>query len=271
VPPHTRKRPRANPSAVDAAMVRRLAARRAHRADGADETGASAPDAAPDAAAPDAAPDAAAPDAAAPDAAAPDGAAPDAVERDAAEEDGERQDALGGAGRRPLSFGIVLLILAVATLVFGGLAAWFGTEAGSLTGTPSAQNDALSDPARTSQVISQVTSAIDALFSYDYAAPVPTTQAAGRLLTGAAVRQYASLFGQVQQQAPKQKLIVTTTVTNAGVELLTGDTARVLVFAVETDQKASGGTPSSAGAMLAVNVVRDGGTWKIEGIDTFGG
>jgi Mce-associated membrane protein len=59
-------------------------------------------------------------------------------------------------------------------------------------------------------------------------------------------------------------------VSNAGVELLTPNTARVLVFAVETERKA-GGTPSSFGTMLAVNVVRDGGTWKIAGIDTFSG
>lgn len=246
MPPNTRKRPRVNPSAVDAAAVRRLAARRARRAD-ADDAGASAPDAV-----------------------APDVAEPDVVEPDAAEQDAGRQDAPGGAGRRPRSFGILPLILAVATLVFGGLAAWFGTEAGSLTGTPSAQNDAVSDPARTSQVTSQVTSAIDALFSYDYAAPGPTMRAAGRLLTGAAVRQYAALFGPIQRQGPKQQLVVTTTVTSAGVELLTPNTARVLVFAIESDRKA-GGAPATAGAMLAVNVVRAGGTWKIEGIDTFGG
>jgi len=161
-------------------------------------------------------------------------------------------------------------LLAAVTLVLGGLAAWFGAEAAALNGTPSAQNLALADPAETSQVTAQVTSAIGALFSYDYAAPDPTTQAANRLLTGAAVREYAALFGQVHQQAPKQKLVITTTVSNVGVELLTPDTARVLVFAVESDRKANG-TSSSAGAMLAVNVVRDGGTWKIEGIDTFGG
>jgi len=261
VPPNTRRRPRANLSAVDAAAVRRLAARRAHRAD-ADDAGASTPNAP--------APDATEPDVTGRDAAEQDVTEPDVTERDAAEQEaGEREEALG-AGKRPRSFGILLLILAVATLAFGGLAAWFGTEAGSLTGTPSARNGALSDPARTSQVTSQVTSAIDVLFSYDYAAPGPTTRAADRLLTGAAVRQYASLFGQIQRQAPKQKLIVTTTVTNTGVELLSGNTARVLVFAVESDRKA-GGTPATAGAMLAVNVVRTGGTWKIEGIDTFGG
>jgi Mce-associated membrane protein len=162
------------------------------------------------------------------------------------------------------------LLLAAVTLVLGGLAAWFGAEAAALNDAPSAQNRALADPAETSQVTGQATSAIGALFSYDYAAPGPTTQAADRLLTGAAVREYAALFGQVHQQASKQKLVITTTVSNAGAELLTPNTARVLVFAVESERKANG-TPSNFGTMLAVNMVRDGGTWKVEGIDTFNG
>jgi len=84
------------------------------------------------------------------------------------------------------------------------------------------------------------------------------------------VRQYASLFGQVRKDAPSQKLIVTTAVTSVSVEMLTGHQARLLIFATETDRRASGGgQPASAGAMLAVNAVSDGGTWKIETIDTY--
>jgi Mce-associated membrane protein len=166
---------------------------------------------------------------------------------------------------------ITLVALAVTTLVLGGLAAWFGTEASSLHNQPSARNLALADPAETSQVTSQVTSAIDALFSYNYASPGTTTKAASRLLTGAAVRQYAALFAEVKKKAPQDKLIVTTTVSNIGVELLTPGTARVLVFATESDGSAGATTPSTAGAMLAVNAVLDGGTWRIAGIDTFSG
>lgn len=171
--------------------------------------------------------------------------------------------------RGPLRRLLVPLVLAVVTLALGGLAAWFGAQAGGLAGAPSAQNRALADPAETSGVVSQAKIAVETLFSYDYVAPGPTTQAASRLLTGAAVKQYAALFSQVEKQAPAQKLVVTTAVTSAGVELLTTNTARVLVFATESDRKA-GGTPVTAGAMLAVNMVRAGGSWKIEGIDTFG-
>jgi Mce-associated membrane protein len=166
---------------------------------------------------------------------------------------------------------IATVALAVATLVLGGLAAWSGTAAGSLRGQPSAGNQALANPTETSQVTSQVTAAINALFSYNYASPGTTAKAASRLLTGAAVRQYAALFATVERKGPAEKLVVTTAVSSACVELLTRGTARVLVFATETEGSAGAGTPSAAGAMLAVNMVLDGGAWKIAGIDTFSG
>lgn len=147
----------------------------------------------------------------------------------------------------------------------------FAASAHNLTSVVAAQNGALTDSAATSQVYGQVTSAIDALFSYDYANPGPTTATARRLLTGPAVRRHASLLGQVQREAPGKKPIVTTGVTNVGVEMLAAGSARVLAFTVETDKSASGGQPASAGAMLAVNAVLQGSTWKIEGIDTFSG
>jgi Mce-associated membrane protein len=193
----------------------------------------------------------------------------DAVDADA---DAAGTDAAGGRRLARLPWRTITLVaLAVATLVFGGLAAWFGTEAGSLNGEPSAQNLALSDPGETGQVTSQVTSAVSALFSYNYANPAPAQKAASRLLTGSAVSQYTTMIAPVKKDAQKDKLVVTTTVSNIGVEMLTRNTARVLVFATESDGSAGATTPTTAEAMLAVNAVLDGSTWKIEGIDTFSG
>ncbi|HTU75002.1 MAG TPA: hypothetical protein VMG38_15920 [Trebonia sp.] len=172
---------------------------------------------------------------------------------------------------RPALRLILLVTLAVTTLLSGGLAAWFGTEAGNLDRAPSAQNQALANPGETSKVTSQVTTAINALFSYNYASPGTTTKAAGQLLTGAAVKEYATLFAEVRQKAPKEKLVLTTRVSHVGVELLTPSSARVLVFATESDGSTGVSTPSTAAAMLAVNVILDGGSWKISGIDTFSG
>jgi len=77
------------------------------------------------------------------------------------------------------------------------------------------------------------------------------------------------LLARVAQQAPKQKLVVTTRVTSIGVEFLTGDRARVLVFANQQDTRAGTSQASYAGAMFAVTAVSRSGHWLIEDIDTF--
>ena len=83
------------------------------------------------------------------------------------------------------------------------------------------------------------------------------------------MRQYNTLFALVTKNAPAQKLVVTTRVTNAGVEMLNGDRARLLVFANQQDTRAGTSQTSYAGAMFAVTALREGGRWKIENIDTF--
>ena len=248
-PGSPRVRPAIRRSSVDAIAVRRLAARRA-------STPVARPSTLHDEPALDAAQDAVAEEAR-------------PAEEATGPEDASARDQAGRA--RPAVRLILVVALAVTTLVLGGLAAWFGTEASNLDSAPSAQNKALANPSETSQVASRVTSAINALFSYNYANPGTTTKAASQLLTGAAVRQYATLFAEVKQKAPKERLVITMAVSRAGVELLTPRTARVLVFATESEGSAGASTPSTAGAMLAVNVVLQGGSWKVAGIDTFSG
>jgi Mce-associated membrane protein len=109
------------------------------------------------------------------------------------------------------------------------------------------------------------------VFSYNGADTAPTRRAAQRLLTGPAIRQYDRLFTLVEKEAPAQKLVVTTRVVSSGVEFLTSDRARVLVFANQQDTRAGTGQTSYAGTMFAVTAVRVGGVWKIENIDTFTG
>lgn len=164
---------------------------------------------------------------------------------------------------------VLIGVLAVVTVALGSLAAWFASQASSLNSAPSAQNSALTDSAATSQITSQARTAIDALFSYNYAAPGPTTAAASRWLTGAAVQQYARLLGEVHQEAPKEQLVVTTTVSNIGVETIQGGSARALVFVTESDRRGTGGATASAPALLAINLTQSGGGWKIDGIDTY--
>jgi Mce-associated membrane protein len=162
-----------------------------------------------------------------------------------------------------------LVVLAAAIVVFAAFGVWATVAAHSLRASATTQNSALSDRPATAEVTRQVSQAVATIFSYSYADTARTKQAAQSLLTGRAIAQYNSLFALVERQAPQQKLIVTTRVTNTGVEYLTGDRARVLVFANQQDTRAGTHQSSYAGTMFAVTAVRSGPRWKIENIDTF--
>jgi Mce-associated membrane protein len=160
------------------------------------------------------------------------------------------------------------VVLGLATVLLGGLAVWFADEANAVRRQAGAANVALTDPARTSEVTGQVTDAVNALFSYDYTDTAKTQQAENALLTGKAIAQYDQMLAQVRAQAPKQKLVLTTTVTDSAVEMLEGDRARLLVFADQRNTRTSGKDTTYAAAMLAVDASRLHGTWKITNIDT---
>jgi Mce-associated membrane protein len=161
--------------------------------------------------------------------------------------------------------------LGAATVVLGGFGVWATLQASSERSSAAAQNTALTDGPATGAVRREIAAAVNTIFSYNYANTAATRRAAQGLLTGPAVREYDTLFALVTKNAPAQKLVVTTKVTNTGVELLNGDRARLLVFANQQDTRAGTGQTSYAGAMFAVTALRQGGRWKIENIDTFSG
>lgn len=163
------------------------------------------------------------------------------------------------------------MLLAVLTVLLGGFAAYAGTRASTLHDSAATSNGALSDVARTTEVKGQVTSAVDALFSYDYTNTAKADRAAATLLTGKAVKQHKDMLAAVRAQAAKQKPVLTTTVTESGVELIDGDRARVLLYADQsnTDTAAKKDRTTYAAAMFAVDAVRGGGKWRIANIDTF--
>lgn len=162
-------------------------------------------------------------------------------------------------------------VLGAATVLIGAFGGWAAVAANGLHDTAAAANEALTDASATRTVTRQVTSAVNTIFSYSYADTGRTRAAAQGLLTGPAIRQYDQLFALVERDAPAEKLVVTTRVTNIGVELLAGGRARLLVFANQQDTKAGTKQTSYGGAMFAVTAVRQGSRWKIENIDTFSG
>jgi Mce-associated membrane protein len=166
----------------------------------------------------------------------------------------------------------VAAALGGVAVVLAGFGAWATLHASSLRSNAAAQaNTALTDGTATATVRREISTAVNTIFSYNYADTAATRRAAQALLTGPAVRQYNTLFALVTKNAPAQKLVVTTRVTNSGVELLNGNRARLLVFANQQDARAGTGQTSYAGAMFAVTALREGGRWKIENIDTFSG
>ncbi len=158
--------------------------------------------------------------------------------------------------------------LIAATVILAGLATGAGVQAARLRASQPAANLAITDRPLTAQVKAQVSAAVGTIFSYSYANPAATRQAAQRLLTGAAIRQYDQLFALVEQKAPAEKLVLTTKVTDLGVELLAADRARLLVFVNQQDRAGSGQVVYS-GAMFAVTAVRQHGRWLIANINTF--
>jgi Mce-associated membrane protein len=177
-------------------------------------------------------------------------------------------DVPAGDARRERSL-LLPLALGVVTVLVGGLAVWFGVQWSHAKG--SGTNTALVDAATTSEVAGQVTTAVNSVFSYDYTNLAKTEQAVPKVLTGTALCQYNELFKEVRQQAPGQRLVLTTTVQDKGVELLQGDRARVLLALDQHDTRAQTNQTTDSQAVIAVNVVRQGGAWKISSIDTFNG
>ncbi|WP_250293190.1 hypothetical protein [Streptomyces atroolivaceus] len=161
-------------------------------------------------------------------------------------------------------------VLCAATVLLGTFAAWSFTSAAELRDDPTRQNTALTDISRTSEVKGQIADAVGAVFSYNYAAPAKSDLAARKHLTGKAVQQHKEMLAEVRAQAPEQKLVLTTTVTESGVEQLDGDRARLLVFADQSNTRTGKEEETTyAAAMFAVDAVHRGDTWRIAAIDTF--
>ncbi len=161
------------------------------------------------------------------------------------------------------------VVMGIATVIIGGLGVWATIAGHGLRATAATANTALVDRPATASAERDITKTIDTIFSYSYADVTKTRKAAQALLTGAAIKQYDQLFALVEQQAPKEKLVVVTKVTRTGVELLAGNRVRVLVFANQQDTRAGTGQSSYSGAMFAVTAVSRGGHWVISNINTF--
>lgn len=152
---------------------------------------------------------------------------------------------------------LALFVLAAVLVVAGTLLLTHPRS----TGAPS--NDAVVDQSRTTEVVGQVSTALNEVLSYSYTDPSQNSAAAKRWLTGDAVGQYRVLFTQLQKRAPGQKLTFVAKVVTAGVSSLEGNSAQLLVFLDQKSTRASDGESSVAAAQVLISAQQQGATWRI--------
>lgn len=172
-----------------------------------------------------------------------------------------------GTARLPLqlpSRRATVLSALTAVLV---LAAGFTIVAAVRVSALPGDNAAVTDQAATTEVATQVSDGVKAIFSYDYANLPRTERAAASVLVDAAVAQYQSGYPQAKQQAADQKLVRTTSVSSIGVQDLRGDTAHLLLFLDQQTLVTTSNQQSSASAALAVTARRMDGSWKIASLN----
>lgn len=160
-------------------------------------------------------------------------------------------------------FGAVAVFTGLAVAVFTGLAVWFGIEAYSARVSGAAANEALVSAGATSEVNGQISDAVEKVFSYDFNDTTKTETAARDLLVGSAVQRYDELFKVVREQAPRQQLIVTTTVKTSAVTRLQGDRAELLLFVDQHAMRANTGESNVGPAQISVSAQKHGDRWKI--------
>jgi Mce-associated membrane protein len=164
---------------------------------------------------------------------------------------------------RSLALRLVLIVLSAALTVVGVA---FVVRANELNDQKASSNHAISDANRTSEVIGEVSTALNQVFSYDYRKPQVAQAAAKRWLTGSAPTQYRTLFDQLKKLAPGQKLTFVAKVSVAGVTNLQGSHARLLVFLDQESTRATDGQSSISAAQVRIGAVRDGNLWRIDDI-----
>lgn len=161
---------------------------------------------------------------------------------------------------------MVTAVLLVLTVVCAALSFWFLSEENALHNEGPGANQALTDPAATSEVKSKITGAVQQVFSYDFTNTAKTENAAKNLLVGPATQQYNELYAVVKQLVPQQKLVLTTSVQASAVTMLQGDRAQLLLIVNQVDTRTDTGQSNSDTAQLSIGAVKQGNDWKIEQI-----
>ncbi|HEY4019958.1 MAG TPA: hypothetical protein VGM75_14805 [Pseudonocardiaceae bacterium] len=177
-----------------------------------------------------------------------------------------------GSGARGLADSTKILILAIAAVLLACVGAFAGLMWHNTISNATASNTAYVDTGTTAQVVGDVVNAMQRVLTYTYANPNQTAQDAQNLLTGSAQCQFNELYKTVRAEAPAQKITVTASIDtkNSGVEMIQGDQARLLLMVYQESTRGSNGQQATSEGVLEVGAIKQGNSWKVDNISTFG-
>jgi Mce-associated membrane protein len=161
------------------------------------------------------------------------------------------------AGRRGWAQ-IVVLVLVIVLL--GAFAAVFRGQA-ERASTGAANNRAVIDTGANTEVVGQISKAVETVLSYDHTKLDENERAAREVITGKYVDEYNVTFADIRKTATEQKVTLTTTVLLAGVKHLSGDRAELI--ATMDLASTRDGAPANAPGRVRVVANRVDGRWKI--------
>ncbi|HEY1733738.1 MAG TPA: hypothetical protein VGG23_04760, partial [Acidimicrobiales bacterium] len=187
-----------------------------------------------------------------------------AVDPTAARAAQKRTEAAAAADRKPL---LLVVGLVVVALLGGGAAYYFQGKASDASLDYPTNNQALIDQAATAQVVSSVTQAIEAAYTYDSATLDADENRALGHLTGGYVDEFKSNFDQVRQQGPTAGLALQSKVAAIGVENLSDDSASLLVMLNQVGHRGGASAPLTASIRLSVMAEKVDGQWKVSEVD----
>jgi Mce-associated membrane protein len=177
-----------------------------------------------------------------------------------------------GSGARGMADSTKILVLAIAAVLLACAGAFFGVMWQNTVNNATTSNTAYVDTGTTAQVVGDVVNAMQRVLTYTYANPNQTAKDAQNLLTGSAQCQFNELYKTVRAEAPAQKITVTASIDtkNSGVEMIQGDQARLLLMVYQESTRGSNGQQATSEGVLEVGAIKQGNTWKIDNISTFG-
>jgi Mce-associated membrane protein len=153
------------------------------------------------------------------------------------------------------------LAAAAVVLVAAAVVAAVGWRSAATSGPRS--NEAFVDSAATAEVVGQVTNDMTTVYSYDYTNLPANEAAANAVITGKFATEFPRVFGPVKQLAPQEQAVLKSTVPAAGVILLQGDRARLLMMIDQTGTRGAAKEATGATARLVVDAQKVDGRWKI--------